>query len=137
VEVQLLLKNLAVRGFRLAADGQFIIVQPASLLTDDDRAAIRSHKPELLRLLSNDGPGNPNWLPAHSIVDTCRRYGVALSIDPDGTLIVGRRGATAEEPSQPWADLVHAIEAHADVVADLVLAGWTLKTEFPGQPADA
>jgi hypothetical protein len=69
--------------------------------------------------------------PAYSIIADCRRYGVALRIDPDGSLVVGKAGAKAEEPTQPWPSLLVAIEANLETVAELVAAGWTLGAEFP------
>jgi RNA polymerase subunit RPABC4/transcription elongation factor Spt4 len=69
--------------------------------------------------------------PAHSIVATCQRYGVALRIASDGTLMVGKAGARADEASQPWRSLLIAIEAHVDAVAELVAAGWKLRADFP------
>jgi hypothetical protein len=73
----------------------------------------------------------PRGHPAWSILETCRCYGVALRIDPDGALVVGRAGATADEPSQPWPSLLIAIEAHLEAVARLVAAGWHLSAVFP------
>ena len=74
---------------------------------------------------------DPHWTPAYSLVAVCRRYGVALRIDHDGTLVVGKAGAKAEEPTQPWSTLIRAIEAHLDAVAELVASGWSLRAEFP------
>jgi hypothetical protein len=54
--------------------------------------------------------------PACSIVRTCRRHGVALRVDPDGTLVVLSNG-------RAWRSLVAAIEAHVDDVAALVAPG--------------
>jgi hypothetical protein len=68
---------------------------------------------------------------AYNILLTCQRYGVALRIDSDGTLIIGRAGATAEAATQPWPSLLIAIEAHAETVAMLVSAGWHLRAMFP------
>jgi hypothetical protein len=45
-------------------------------------------------------------------------------------LVVGRAGAKADEPSQPWPSLIRAIEAHLEAVARLVEAGWTVRAEF-------
>jgi hypothetical protein len=74
--------------------------------------------------------------PAYSIIRTCRRYGVLLQIDPmTGELTVGREGAKADDPTQPWPTLIMALEAHLDDVAALLLAGWTLKADIPRQPA--
>ena len=74
---------------------------------------------------------DPHWTPAYSLVAVCRRYGVALRIYHDGTLVVGKAGAKAEEPTQPWSTLIRAIEAHLDAVAELVASGWSLRAEFP------
>ena len=143
VGAQALISNLAARGIALIPDGNSLIARPRERLTDADREAIRQSKPALLahlraeqieessidRLARADG-WQPN--PAESIVATCQRYGVALRIDATtGDLVVGRAGAKADEPTQPWPSLLIAIEAHIEVVASLVEAGWTLKTEFP------
>jgi hypothetical protein len=59
-----------------------------------------------------------------------------LCIDPaTGNLTVGKEGAKADEPTQPWPTLIMALEAHLDNVAALVRAGWTLKADMPRQPA--
>lgn len=47
-----LLSTLADRGITLARDGDRLTVSGASALTDDDRAAIRLHKPRLLEMLA-------------------------------------------------------------------------------------
>lgn len=74
--------------------------------------------------------------PAYSIITTCRRYGVALRIDPEtGDLVVGRTGAKADEPSQPWPSLIQAVEGHLEAVARLVEAGWSLRADFPTEVA--
>ena len=69
--------------------------------------------------------------PAYSIVAVCRRYGVALRIDRDGTLVVGKAGAKAEEPTQPWPALLVALEANLEKVAELVgpAGGSAIQTE--------
>ena len=56
---------------------------------------------------------------AHSILTTCQRHGVALHIDPDGALVIGKAGAKADDATQPWRTLIMAIEAHTDAVARL------------------
>ena len=48
----LLLQNLQASGFTLLADGPTLFITPASKLSSDDRAQIKQHKPELLRLLA-------------------------------------------------------------------------------------
>jgi hypothetical protein len=47
-----LLMTLRGRGLILAADGDSLIVRPRELLTDELRAAIRTHKPEILAELA-------------------------------------------------------------------------------------
>ena len=76
-------------------------------------------------------PGHP----AYSILETSKRYGVALRIDENGDLVVGKAGARADEPTQPWPELLAQIEAQLESVARLVEAGWTLKAGFPKQGA--
>jgi hypothetical protein len=90
---------------------------------------IEREEAEIDRLASIDGWRLP---PAHSIVTTCQRYGVALRIDQaTGDLVVGKVGAKADEPTQPWPSLLIAIEAHLEAVASLVEGGWTLRADFP------
>jgi len=50
VNVETLLADLSSRGIRLEPDG--LIVEPASKLTDADRALIRQHKAEILAMLT-------------------------------------------------------------------------------------
>jgi len=71
--------------------------------------------------------------PAYSIVATCQQHGVALRIDEEGYLVVGKAGAKSAELSQPWPSLIHAIEAQLDAVARLVEIGWTLRADIPVQ----
>jgi TubC N-terminal docking domain len=144
VGAQALISNLIARGITLTPNGDSLIVRPRERLTDADREAIRQHKVELLALLTRAEQieeagidrlaGGDGWQPnpAESIVAACQRYGVTLRIDATtGDLVVGKAGAKADEPTQPWPSLLIAIEAHLEAVASLVEAGWTLKTEFP------
>jgi hypothetical protein len=48
VRVEAFLSSLAERRIRLIPDGDGLVVEPASRLTDADRQIIRQHKPELL-----------------------------------------------------------------------------------------
>ncbi len=58
MQPSLLLETLNRRGIRLIAEGAVLAAEPASALSDNDRAAIRRHKPELLRLLSGERDGS-------------------------------------------------------------------------------
>jgi hypothetical protein len=117
-------------------------LKPRAKLIDADRTAIRQRKADILAWLRREFQANraayaeassipPARAPAYSIVETCRRYGVALSIDKNGCLVVGKAGANAAEPSQPWPSLVMALEAHYEGVAALAKAGWVLTADFP------
>ncbi len=123
---QALLQIFAQRGIELSPlpDRAAIAVRPASRLTARDRTLIREHKPALLAYLRGE---------ACSILETCRRYGVALRIDEHGDLVVGRAGAKADQPSQPWPSLLVEIEANLEPVARLVEAGWHLHVGFPSK----
>jgi len=147
-----ILFELRARGVRIESrpHGGVRLV-PARLIDPDLLNRIRAHKTELLIVLrtehehaeidrlarSNDWrpPPEPGH-PAYSILETCQRYGVALRIDPaTGDLVVGKAGARAEEPTQPWPSLLHALETHLEAVARLVESGWTLTAEFPKEAA--
>jgi hypothetical protein len=115
-------------------------------LTDADRAAIRSHKADLLAALKADqertatghleylgrlaqAPGGPMpTLPTMKIgagdvtagmmlIRICRENSVGLRLDPDGTLVVESHG-------RAWRALVDDLERHVDEVAQLIEAGW-------------
>ena len=47
-----LLDDLTDAGFSIKANGENLVIRPASKLTDDIREALRTAKPELMRLLS-------------------------------------------------------------------------------------
>jgi len=49
-----------------------------------------------------------------SLIDFCRRYGVGLRIDPDGTVVI-------ESYGKAWCALVGAIAAHVDEIASILL----------------
>jgi tubulysin polyketide synthase-like protein len=101
-----LVESLSARGLDLCvADGR-IGVQPAGRLSDQERALIRTHKSELLTLLANT---------PESLIDICRKHGVGLRIDPDGTVVV-------ESYGKAWRALVAAIAAHVDEIASIMLA---------------
>ena len=58
-----LLRDLAGAGFSVTADGERLLIRPASMLTDDLRAVLRQAKPELLALLKDPAqrPLAPAW----------------------------------------------------------------------------
>jgi hypothetical protein len=155
MDAHVLLSDFRSRGIELTPNGEKLTVEPASRLTDADCVAIRAAKSELLKLLAPPGlcdrqedeidrvSGVEDWrrapqqgLAAYGILETCQRYGVALRIDAaTGDLVVGRAGAKAEEITQPWPSLLHALETHLETVARLVDSGWTLTGEFPKEAA--
>jgi virulence-associated protein VagC len=51
-----LLHELADAGFTVEAEGDKLVIRPASKLTDDQRAAVRAAKPDLLALLAEPEP---------------------------------------------------------------------------------
>jgi hypothetical protein len=53
MDVVTLLDTLQARGVAVVADGDYLRVRPASVLTDALRAEIREHKPELLAMASS------------------------------------------------------------------------------------
>lgn len=58
-----LLSDLTAAGFALAADGDKVVIRPASKLTDEVRAAIRAAKPALLVLLTQTPDIDPALTP--------------------------------------------------------------------------
>ena len=141
-----ILESARITGIALSAEGDTIKARSKGATPADLAEAIRANKPALLahlravqeereidRLAEADGwkPPPPAGHPAYSILETCREYGVALRIDDDGDLVVGKAGAKANEPTQPWPTLLAEIEAHLDAVAQLVEAGWHLRAGFP------
>lgn len=148
---QTILNEFNRRGIRLRAEGDKLIAKPLSAVPPELRAAVRVNKAALLtclrteqaraetdRLARADGrrPLPEPSHPAYNILETCRRYGVALRIDPaTGDLMVGKLGAKADEPTQPWPSLLMAIEAHLEALSRLIESGWTLKAGFPKSAA--
>jgi len=143
--------ELRARGVRIECRKHGgIRLAPASSIDSSLLDRIHAHKSALLahlhgqqedtdidRLARCDGWERlpPAGTPAYSIVETCQHYGVALRIDDAGDLVVGKAGAKAEAPTQPWRSLVMALEAHVDEVAELIGAGWTLNAAFPDPSA--
>jgi len=139
-----LLDELRALGIHLEprANGNLRAV-PKERLTDELIERIRQHKTELLaylraeqeerridRLAQTDGwkPLPPAGAPAYSILETARCRGIALSLDQDGGLRIGKADGSGHEPAL-WPSLIDAIEAHLEAVAALVAAGWHLRSD--------
>jgi hypothetical protein len=90
---------------------------------------ITEHAPNLL-----DEPEIRSITPAENAIVTCRRHGIALRLDADGTLVIGKADGGGKEPA-PWPSLVMAIEAHAEAIAGLVAAGWRLRADVKATTA--
>jgi hypothetical protein len=97
-------------GF-FVVDGR-IVAKPKGKTPTEFAEKVRANKSELLRLLgvraeaaehestsvrepscSDQVARESNITPAQSILETCSRYGVALRLDADGDLVVGKAGA--------------------------------------------
>lgn len=72
--------------------------------------------------------------PAESILETCLRHGIALRLDDDGSLRIGKADGSGREPTL-WPSLLMAIETHLEAVTALVAAGWHLRSEIPKESA--
>jgi len=58
-----MLAELRARGLKLTADGSRLIIAPRSLLTDELRAIIRSHKLAILHELAVESRPRPKFPP--------------------------------------------------------------------------
>jgi hypothetical protein len=58
---------------------------------------------------------------------------VAIRLDEQGDVVVGKASAKAEEPTQPWPGLLAILEVHLGEVADLLAAG--MAAHFDHEPA--
>jgi hypothetical protein len=54
-----ILNDLSERGILLIPDGEKLVAEPASRLSDADRAAVRQNKLDLLRILSRSKEASP------------------------------------------------------------------------------
>ena len=104
-----------------------------ALIANTDKGAPAGKQEKEINRLETEALNSlpPAGAPAYSIVETCQHYRVALRIDDAGDLVVGKAGARADAPTQPWRSLELALEAHVDEVAELIEAGWTLNAAFP------
>lgn len=106
MEPRALISDLAARGITVMPDGAgALVVRPADRLTDEDRAAIRSVKADLLRLLSSPDEPRPGIAP--------------LTAPPDDQpWLVLVADAIAKEPRSPFLnDMALARAAQALVAA--------------------
>jgi hypothetical protein len=87
---ELLLASLRGAGARVYAEGSTLWVEPAEVLDDDLRAAIRANKPALLRLLL---PENVRWR-FDAMLDQVK------SVGPIRGLLAAREGAWPAEPGR-------------------------------------
>lgn len=88
MDANALLVSLKNRGFAVGVQEKRIVVSPASRLTDDDRAAIREHRDEVVRLLTTAPPEEPlAWLrqylgrdvvPADAVLQAGRDAGYSM-----------------------------------------------------------
>jgi hypothetical protein len=86
---------------------------------------LRESHPEVLN--ERENPVSP----AESLLETCLRHGIVLTIDPaNGDLLV--TGAFTD----PWPTLMLALEAHRSAMAALVHAGRQLRANFPRAASD-
>ena len=123
-------------GVLLAAREDKLILRPREKVTPELIALARQHKPALLRIiLEKNGvlaqpPPVQGLTPGQCILEVCRQYGVAIRLDENGDVVVGKADAQSDEPTQPWPGLLAMLEAHLGEVADLLAAGWELRAEF-------
>ena len=89
------IQHLARRGILLAVSGSKLLASPASLLTDDDRAAIRELKPALLALLA----GRPPTASA----TRHRHHREWTPWSGDAALLVGWFGSAGRLPAEAFA----------------------------------
>jgi hypothetical protein len=124
-----LLDELRQRGHAITVAGDRLRIVP-KLHNEELFERLRAAKSEILALLAHkqepseeedriaqqDSGTLPLPDPAAMLIKTCTEFGITLSLESDGTLVIGR-GA--------WAGLVRAIDRYANEVAALLQAGWT------------
>jgi len=120
MEAAVIIEHFQEWGVGLIANGDKLTVESSAPLADEDYALILDHKADILAILTAKAPRRPvissKTTPAESLVGTCRRLGISLRLDSDGTLVVGKTREHAP------ASLVRALSAHAEAVARLVQA---------------
>ncbi len=117
-----LIADLKTRDVRFLAEADRLVLDaPKGVLTPQELERIRAAKPALLALFAprpTADAGDRVEVPAdatpESLIDVCRRCGVGLRIDPDGTLVV-------ESYGKAWRALIGAIAAYVDEIASILL----------------
>lgn len=138
--VETLLQTLACRGIELKPEPSgrpAIIARPASRLTDEDRAAIRAHKPQLLTLLAPQSDADTKSA-ASATADNAASEALAVLARLKGyTLPCGRMAAaraTVERLrpllSTPALDPAAALDALQAVEAELSALGGVYDLEL-------
>lgn len=125
-----LLENLTHRGVRLTPEPPKLIAEPSSLLTDEDRAAIRAHKPQLLALLAPQpaadakpaAPAAADDPASEALAVLARLKGYTL---PSGRMAAARATVERLRPllTVPDLDPVAALAALQAVEAELTALG--------------
>jgi hypothetical protein len=92
------------------------------ILSTDPTCETKEREIDRLARADRWTPLPPAGAPAYSGVTTCQNYGVALRIDENGNLMIGKADGTADELTHQWPSLRQAIEAHLGNVAALVKA---------------
>jgi hypothetical protein len=127
MDVQGFVINLFERGISLTPRPPDLVVDCASRLTATDREFIRDHKSEILAFLQHVGTTTP----AESIIATYARYGITLTLDEQGTLLI--RSATDNPELAFWPVLRMALDTHLEAIVTLIQSGYRLTAEvdFP------
>ena len=114
MDAVMLLSDFRRRGIALVANGEKLTVRPVSRLTDADRAAIRSAKADLLRLLSLPEDPGPEFAPPTTPRD-----------DPPWLVVVA--DAIAKEQRSPFLNDIALARA-----AQALVAASRISTELSG-----
>ncbi len=106
-----LLADLKSRGFRLAIDGNRLLVAPTERLTERDREQIREHRGALLALLTAPSPA-ANSMPSPSGTIEAHRLWLVTDVDGARWSVSYCPPATLAEVRERWPD-ARAIEPEA------------------------
>jgi prophage tail gpP-like protein len=104
-----ILAALAAQNVQVTVAGDKLKLRAPDRIAPELVAQVRHHKQKIIAVLAPPAPApltdtpereaieSPTLAvghPAYSIITTCQRFGVALTIDSDGNLIIGRAGAS-------------------------------------------